>query len=243
MKFFKIAATICLSITVLSSMPYNETMTNNYQLMSLKNAKSPEKIRLFVTDNIGADRSAVASGLLFTYKNRKAESVSISGNFSSWKMVKMTRGKDGVWFYFLSNNDFSGKVEYKFNVDGLWTEDPNNFFKIDDKMGSYISIAENDKPTDGAFATYKITGKNKVLFQTYNPKAKIISLVGDFNGWNPENDLMKRGNDGIWRLEKRLYSGVHRYKFIIDGKWTPDFFNPDSASDNTGDLCSVVNVK
>ena len=243
MKFFKIAATICLSITVLSSMPNNESITNHYQLMNLKEAKSPEKIKLFINDNIDQGKSAIVNGLLFTYKNRKAGAVSISGNFSSWKMLKMTRGKDGVWFYFLSNHDFTGRVEYKFNVDGLWTEDPSNYLKIDDRMGSYISIAENDKPIEGSFVTYKVIDKNRILFQTYNPKAKIISLVGDFNGWNPENDLMKRGNDGIWRLEKRLYSGVHRYKFIIDGKWTPDLFNPDSASDNTGDLCSVVRVK
>jgi len=155
----------------------------------------------------------------------------------------MTRGKDGVWFYFLSNNDFTGMVEYKFNVDGLWIEDPNNHFKKDDRMGSYLSLSEIDKPAEGTLVTYKVIAKNRILFQTYNPKAKIISLVGDFNGWNPESDLMKRGYDGIWRLEKRLYEGVHRYKFIIDGKWTPDFFNPESGSDNTGDLCSIVRIK
>ncbi|MCL1865698.1 MAG: glycogen-binding domain-containing protein [Spirochaetes bacterium] len=243
MKFYKIGGAILLSITMLSAMPDNDSMTNHYKLMQLKDAKSPEKIRLFIADNIGQGKPAVVNGLLFTYKNRKADTVSVAGNFSSWKMVKMTRGRDGVWFHFLSNNDFAGKVEYKFNVDGLWIEDPNNYFKEDDRMGSYISLSENEKPIDGTFVTYKITGKNKILFQTYNPKAKIISLVGDFNGWNPENDLMKRGYDGIWRLEKRLSSGIHRYKFIIDGKWTPDFFNPESASDNTGDLCSVVKLK
>ena len=243
MKFFKIVSTICLSITVLSSMPDNDAVINHYKLMQLKDARAPEKIKLFIADNIGQEKPVIANGLLFTYKNRKADMVGVAGNFSSWKMVKMTRGKDGVWFYFLSNSDFAGEVEYKFNVDGLWIEDPNNFFKKDDRMGSYLSISENDKPIAGTNVTYKITGKNKILFQTYNPKAKIISLVGDFNGWSPESDLMKRGYDGIWRLEKRLYSGVHRYKFIIDGKWTPDFFNPESASDSTGDLCSIVKIK
>ena len=243
MKYFKIVSIICLSITVLSSMPDNEIVINHYKLMQLKDAKSPEKIKLFMADNTGQGQPMIVNGLLFTYKDRKADNVSISGNFSSWKMVKMTRGKDGVWFYFLSNNDFNGKVEYKFNIDGLWVEDVNNFFKKDDRMGSYLSLAENDKPSEGILVSYKITGNNRILFQTYNPKAKLISLVGDFNGWNPESDLMKRGNDGIWRLEKRLYSGVHRYKFIIDGKWTPDFFNPESGSDDTGDLCSIVKIK
>ena len=242
MKFFKITGTICLSIAVLSSTPDNETVTNQYKLMQLKEARSPEKIKLFTADDAGRGKPAIVNGVLFTYKNRKAAAVSISGNFSSWKPAKMTRGKDGVWFYFLSNNDFTGRVEYKFNVDGLWTEDPNNYFKKDDRMGAYLSLSEIDQPSEGTLVTYKVTGKNRILFQTYNPNAKIISLVGDFNGWNPESDLMKRGYDGIWRLEKRLYQGVHRYKFIIDGKWTPDFFNPESGSDNTGDFCSIVRI-
>jgi len=243
MKEFKIIGIIVLSVILISSMPNNREVVYYYTLSQLKNAGPPEKIRLVNTDNIATGKSVLSDGLLFTYKNRKAGKVFISGNFSSWKTRTMARGKDGVWFYFLSSGDFSGRVEYKYNVDGLWTEDPLNFFRQDDKRGSYLSIAENDPPSEGRLVTYKFTAKNRILFRTYSPDAKIISLVGDFNGWNPENDLMKRGNNGIWSVEKRLPAGVYRYKFIIDGRWVPDTFNPESASDNAGDLCSVIKVR
>lgn len=224
-------------------MPYDRKVVYYYTLTQLKNAGSPEKLRLIIIDNLATGKPLVADGLLFTYKDRKAEKVQISGNFSSWKMMKMTRGKDGVWFYFLSNSDFAGRVEYKFNVDGLWTEDPYNAFREDDRRGSYLSLSENELPRDGHFITYKYTAKNRVLFRTYKPEAKIISLVGDFNGWNPEHDIMKRGADGIWRLEKRLSAGTYRYKFIVDGEWIPDLFNPESSSDSAGDICSIVKIK
>jgi len=243
MKGFKIIAAVIFSIILTSSMPHDKNIVYYYTLSQLKNAGSPENIRVLITDNLARGKSVIADGLLFTYKDRKAEKVLISGNFSSWKMINMTRGKDGVWFYFLSNDLFAGKVEYKFNVDGLWTEDPYNIFKQDDKKGSYLSLAENNTPPDGKFVTYKVTSKNMILFRTYRPQARMISLVGDFNGWNPEHDLMKRGYDGIWRLEKRLSAGVYRYKFIVDGEWVPDLFNPQSASDSAGDICSIIKIK
>jgi len=243
MKGFKIISVLLLSVILTSSMPYDKKLVYYYTLTQLKNAGSPEKIRVVITDNISTGKPVIADGLLFTYKDRKAEKVLISGNFNSWKMLKMTRGRDGVWFYFLSNNDFAGRVEYKFNVDGLWTEDPSNFSRQDDKQGSYISLSDNESPSDGRLVTYKFTAKDRILFRTYKPQARIISVVGDFNGWNPEHDIMKRGNDGIWRLEKRLPAGVYRYKFIVDGEWLPDLFNPESASDSAGDICSIVKIK
>ncbi len=243
MKGFKIISVLLLSVILTSSMPYDKKLVYYYTLTQLKNAGSPEKIRVVITDNISTGKPVIAEGLLFTYKDRKAEKVLISGNFNSWKMLKMTRGRDGVWFYFLSNNDFAGRVEYKFNVDGLWTEDPSNFSRQDDKQGSYLSLSDNESPSDGRLVTYKFTAKDRILFRTYKPQARIISVVGDFNGWNPEHDIMKRGNDGIWRLEKRLPAGVYRYKFIVDGEWLPDLFNPESASDSAGDICSIIKIK
>lgn len=243
MKYFKLTGAIIFSVILTSSVPYEKSVVYYYTLTKLKSSRAPEKIRLVTTNNIATGKSVIMDGLLFTYKDRKADRVSISGNFSSWKMMTMTRGKDGVWFYFLPGEEYAGKIEYKFNIDGLWTEDPYNAFKRNDRMGSYVSLSEIDSPPDGRTVTYKVTGKNMVLFRTYRPDARLISLVGDFNGWNPEHDIMKRSGDGIWRLEKRLAPGTYRYKYIVDGAWMPDTFNPDSASDSAGDLCSIIKIK
>ena len=231
---------IVLTLSVTASMPYNVRTEYYYNLTKLKQSIPPERIKLISVNNMAG--SVVSEGMLFTYKDRKASGVGIGGNFSSWKIRPMNRGRDGVWFYFLANEDFSGKIEYKFNVDGLWTEDPANYSKADDRRGAYVSIAENSEPREGKLLSYKLVTRDKVQFRIYKPDARIISLVGDFNGWNPENDLMKRGADGVWRVDKRLTSGEYRYKFIIDGEWVPDMFNPESSSDSTGDLCSLIRI-
>ncbi len=243
MKVFPGIIIVILALSMTASRPHNLRTEYYYSLTMLRDASPPENIRLVMVNNLSTDRSVVSEGTLFTYKDRRAKSVQIGGNFSSWKTINMTRGKDGVWFYFLSTEDFSGKIRYKYNVDGLWTDDPRNALNEYDRAGSYLSIAENRTHDEGRLLSLKFIDRNRVQFRLYKPDARIISIVGDFNGWNPENDLMKRGDDGVWRLEKRLPRGEYRYQFIIDGEWKPDIFNPLSASDNTGGICSLLRVK
>lgn len=233
---------ILCAVLLISSKPDSIPETDYQKLKYLRQANPPEKVRLVMIQNIATGRLAVADGLLFTYKSRKAGKISIAGNFSAWKLRKMERGKEGVWFFFLPESDFAGRVEYKFNVDGLWTDDPCNIAREDDRSGSYLSTAELESSPDNKLVTYKVLKKNVILFRIYKPDARIISLVGDFNCWNPENDLMKKGYDGIWRLEKRLAPGTYRYKYVIDGEWLPDTFNQNSASDSTGDICSLIKI-
>jgi len=50
------------------------------------------------------------------------------------------------------------------------------------------------------------------------PEAKVVSLVGDFNGWNPASHPMQRQVDGFWFLELPLAHGHHQYLFMVDGE-------------------------
>jgi 1,4-alpha-glucan branching enzyme len=49
------------------------------------------------------------------------------------------------------------------------------------------------------------------------PEARSVSLVGDFNRWNPSALPMKRTPDGAWFLTVELNHGHHRYAFLVDG--------------------------
>ncbi|MCP4131637.1 MAG: hypothetical protein GY754_11720 [bacterium] len=214
-----------------------------FRLNKLKKAQSPQKMKMIMIDNLSSSKSIIVRGMLFTYKNREAGNVHISGSFSQWKKNKMSRNKNGIWYYFLKEYDGNRRIEYKFNVDGIWVMDPNNFDNMDDGSGSFVSVTETIKSSEGKQVTFRVVEKNLVEFRTYRPKARFISIVGDFNNWNPENDLLKKGTDGIWRLRKRISSGTYRYKFIIDGKWVSDLYNNNSGSDSTGDICSILEVK
>ena len=157
----------------------------------------------------------------------------------------MSRGKYGVWYYFLAEYDKKESTRYKFVVDGIWTDDQNNFNSEDDNNGSLLSISHTNYTKDNHFVSYKIIkekGKKFVEFRTFNPKASYISVAGDFNRWNPENDVLTKDASNIWRIKKHLPKGKYRYSFIIDGEWKSDTFNPDISSDPTGKLCSIVNI-
>jgi 1,4-alpha-glucan branching enzyme len=56
-----------------------------------------------------------------------------------------------------------------------------------------------------------------VNFICVAPEAKHVSIVGDFNGWNPGANPMKRLPDGGWHTQVPLSHGHHRYLFYIDG--------------------------
>jgi 1,4-alpha-glucan branching enzyme len=54
------------------------------------------------------------------------------------------------------------------------------------------------------------------------PKAQSVSLIGDFNGWEPTAHPMTRMPDGGWRIRMELPHGHHQYQFLVDGKPTLD---------------------
>lgn len=212
-------------------------------LKTLKQADSPQKITLYYSGRRAGQSMLAGDGILFTYKNRGARDVRISGSFCSWKPRRMERSENGVWYYFLSAGENGGNITYKYLVDGVWIMDPQNPERVDDHMGSYLSVAEPSVKPEGRFVSWRRIGDNAVEFRLYNPRAGMVALVGDFNNWNPEDDLLSKGEDGIWRLRKKLFPGAYRYKFIIDGEWQPDLYNSHSGSDDTGETCSIIEIK
>lgn len=212
-------------------------------LKFIKKSESPQKVKMIRTDHSGGVGKMIEEGVLFSYNNRGAKRVYISGNFSGWKPMKMMRSDNGIWYYFMNADAGNKSITYKFLVDGYWIMDPQNTDRIDDGMGSYVSVADTFIKTEGTQVTYRIIEKNRVEFRIYRPRAEFVSIVGDFNYWNPENDLLTKGKDGIWRLHKKLYPGIYRYKYIIDGEWVPDLYNGKSGSDNTGEICSIIEIR
>ncbi len=66
--------------------------------------------------------------------------------------------------------------------------------------------------------------KTRVVFFCIGcPAAKSVSLVGDFNGWNPESHRMQKLPDGSWFAELSMPSGqTISYCFSVDGEKRAD---------------------
>src|SRR5512140_3445884 len=55
-----------------------------------------------------------------------------------------------------------------------------------------------------------------VNFACWAPGARQVSLIGDFNDWQPTATPMKKQPDGAWTVQVSLSHGHHRYLFLVD---------------------------
>ena len=59
-------------------------------------------------------------------------------------------------------------------------------------------------------------------FSIKAPDAQSVSLIGDFNQWDPSVHPMKKQADGFWTIQIPMHHGHHRYQFLVDGVPTLD---------------------
>lgn len=86
-------------------------------------------------------------------------------------------------------------------------------------------------------------GTRPVSFSLDAPEAMSVALVGDFNGWDPNAQLLRRGKGRVWQRTVRLSPGVYQYKFVVDGSgWREDPANPNRVPDAYGGFNSVREV-
>jgi hypothetical protein len=232
-----------LPVLLTAFSPVGDTLKSDsyHNFKFLKASGPPQKMKLIRTDNSAYGKPVIEEGFLLTYRNRRAREVRAAGDFSHWKPMRMDRSEHGVWYCFIT--DTEDRVRYKFMVDGIWVRDPKNPAQDDDGSGSTMSVIDPSPAGEGTRLTCRFLEKNLVEFRIFQPGARLVSLVGDFNNWNPEHDMLGKEKSGIWRLKKRLTRGTYRYKYIVDGRWTADLYNENSATDEIGGICSVIKVK
>lgn len=74
------------------------------------------------------------------------------------------------------------------------------------------------------------------------PQAASVSLVGDFNDWDPKRSPMQTAQ-GVWATVLRLAPGRYRYAFLVNGtEWRADPAAPPARDDEFGTPGSVVTV-
>lgn len=79
----------------------------------------------------------------------------------------------------------------------------------------------------------------KIQFSLVAGDATKVSLVGEFNDWNPGSDPMQIDESGIWTKTKNLPPGNIEYKFWVDGKWMQDPENMRTCPNCFGTLNNV----
>jgi 1,4-alpha-glucan branching enzyme len=84
--------------------------------------------------------------------------------------------------------------------------------------------------------------KRRVQFAFHSTAAREVTLVGDFNQWDPKKHVMKKGENGSWEKTAMLSLGTYEYKFLVDGFWAEDPANPERRPNCFGTLNNVLKV-
>ena len=58
---------------------------------------------------------------------------------------------------------------------------------------------------------------NVAKFRFFNPRARQVFLVGDFNGWRQGELAMSREAGGYWQATIHLPTGDSRFSYCADG--------------------------
>ena len=74
------------------------------------------------------------------------------------------------------------------------------------------------------------------------PQARSVTLVGDFNQWNPRAHPLKQMPDGAWLITVDLKHGHHRYAFLVDGVLTLDPRAQGITRDDQNQRVSLIPV-
>jgi 1,4-alpha-glucan branching enzyme len=109
-------------------------------------------------------------------------------------------------------------------------------YKSYEFFGCHFSYNENDRDKKCEFG--------RAVFRVWAPRAKAVSLVGDFNGWdNRAHPMTKMNKSGVWEAFVDPVSQYQKYKYeIVTAAGTHIFKNDPFATFNetNGATASMV---
>jgi len=83
-----------------------------------------------------------------------------------------------------------------------------------------------------------------IAFSLEAPEASRVSLVGDFNNWDPAaTPLARVSSRGRWEARVPLTPGRYQFTYMVDGRqWVRDPRLPQATGDDFGQPTSVITV-
>jgi AMP-activated protein kinase-like protein len=77
-----------------------------------------------------------------------------------------------------------------------------------------------------------------------DPRARTVTVAGDFNDWDPRRTPLQRGEGGVFHVTLPLRPGRYQYLYVVDGKeWVVDPLAEENTLDGFGAQNSVLDVE
>jgi len=138
--------------------------------------------------------------------------------------------------------ELQGRTEFWFPKDKKW-------FGIDEVgIDSYLPkhypkfafVYRDVKVLD---LTDRYLPKTEIIFKVKGQKINRISIIGDFNNWDENVNLLRQESDGYWTGSIMLSPNKYLYQFLING--TEKIANPNSkyyADEPMLGKCSILTI-
>lgn len=190
----------------------------------------------------------VEDGILFTVDKNEGNVIYLRTDIDLWKKdYYFKKSEYGVFYLFLPIRSDIKKVKYRINIDGYWTIDPYNTNVTEDVTGILFSVVEVSEETffyrQMPVIEYLPEGVAKVYFRYKNPNANDVIFVCSQDNWSLFSNIMKKGKNGYWEIEKYFSKGRFYYYFLVDGKKVIDIENKERAWDLLKGEVSVFTIK
>lgn len=69
-----------------------------------------------------------------------------------------------------------------------------------------------------------------------------VRIAGDFNNWEPDQNVVSRRDGDVVEKVLSLQPGVYQYRLVVDGQWQDDARNPDRTQNLLGGYNSLLRV-
>jgi len=154
------------------------------------------------------------------------------------------KNENGVFVLPLDVPEGLKTLTYRISVDGVWTHDLANPSSIEDEYGVLFSTFSLEGRPARLLTSPEILPDGQVTFRYRGRPGRFVSLIGDFNGWDPYWEPMAEdpAGQGLYEVTVRLSPGPHYYVFCVDGDRVPDARNVERAQDYRGLAVSTLVV-
>ena len=130
------------------------------------------------------------------------------------------------------------EIRYRIVVDGLWMPDPANPVTEADGAGASFSVYRLESEPVRTVINPKAGPDGALTFVFRGDPGRRVSIVGDFNNWDPFMDPLDETAPGYYSVSLRVPAGEHWYYFFIDGRRVLDRFNAQTGVDPDGGTLS-----
>jgi len=133
------------------------------------------------------------------------------------------------------------ELEYRLVINGLWTIDPlNPQTRRDPVSGLAMSVLSlSNRPTPPNPLNGLPEGLN---FSFRGPPGEIVTVAGNFNGWDPFMYQLREYPEGVYSITIPLPPGTYQYVFYHRGQRYVDPYNPRRIYSRDGNAASEIVV-